>query len=136
MAVTVTIAIVRPYSEHKIHPFVRRLGKTVCSGEVKQAVVLVNSATDTAWFHELASYGSAMYLVKPRIPIWHPDKPGMRPWYANVFVYLGSNPERFCVEFAQFNMVIPLEKNREAVEDNGDASDQNVVDCPSGLPRI
>lgn len=57
-----------PYSAQNIKNFVTH--GMACLHETNQQIWLVNSATDTEWFHTLAKYASAVCLWKGRIKFW------------------------------------------------------------------
>lgn len=72
-------------------------------GRVAEAVLLVNAATDTAWFQRL--WGYPLCFVRGRIPFWRPEGPAESPTHASVFAYLGPAGERFRDRFAEVGVV-------------------------------
>lgn len=90
-----------------VYPFALRMADAVSNGEVDQAVVLVNSATDTAWFHVMGEVASAVCHVRKRIRFWHPDKPEAdTPLQGQTFFYFGTAVEAFRTEFLTFGWVL------------------------------
>jgi phage N-6-adenine-methyltransferase len=65
------------------------------SGNVTQAIFLVNQ-TPAAWFMDMEKDFDAICQVRRRISFLTPEgKAEGSPRYSNVFLYLGSNPDRF-----------------------------------------
>jgi phage N-6-adenine-methyltransferase len=94
-----------PYAQPLISQFAERLADQYLEGAVTAAIVLVNNATDTGWFHTLAAQASALCFPRGRIRFWHPDKVSA-PLQGQAFLYLGDEPEAFASEFAQFGFVV------------------------------
>lgn len=94
-----------PYAQPLIGQFAERLAEQYRKGNVTAAIVLVNNATDTAWFHSLAEEASAMCFPRGRIRFWHPDKVSA-PLQGQAFIYLGEDQEAFAAEFAQFGFTV------------------------------
>jgi hypothetical protein len=57
-----------PYSSGNINTFVRKVIHEVPS--VDRMLVLVNSATDTAWFHSLLNNAQAVLFYRRRVKFW------------------------------------------------------------------
>lgn len=102
---TGTVWMNPPYAQPLIGQFSERLAKEYAAGSVTSAIVLVNNATDTAWFHTLAEQASAMCFPRGRIRFWHPDKVSA-PLQGQAFIYLGKEPEVFAAEFGQFGFTV------------------------------
>jgi phage N-6-adenine-methyltransferase len=94
-----------PYSKDLIGLFAAKV--VYESQRFEQAIVLVNNATDTAWFHQLASVSSAACLFKGRIRFLDKTgKPANTPVQGQVAVYIGPNAEKFCDAFSRFGAVV------------------------------
>jgi phage N-6-adenine-methyltransferase len=94
-----------PYSKETIGLFAEKV--VIESSRVNQAIVLVNNATDTAWFHRLASVASAACFMKGRIRFL--DKTGFpanTPVQGQVAVYVGTGVEEFRKAFCRFGVVM------------------------------
>lgn len=93
-----------PYASGLIERFCARLARTYASGDVTQACVLVNNATETIWFQSLADVASAVCFPRGRVKFWHPEKEAT-PLQGQAVIYLGRDPERFRAEFLRFGFV-------------------------------
>lgn len=98
-----------PYAAKLIRPFAERLAGTFQSGEVTEAVALVNSATETGWWQTIAGAATALCFPQRRIRFWHPDKDGdAGPLQGQTVFYLGPNVERFRSAFNEFGVTAEL----------------------------
>lgn len=94
-----------PYAQ----PLIAKFSKAVCSkfksGEVKQAIVLVNNATETAWCQELLETASAVCFIKSRVKFLDPKgKPGA-PLQGQIALCLGKQADKFKDAFAAFGPI-------------------------------
>jgi hypothetical protein len=77
------------------------LAKSVDSGKVTTAVLLVNNATDTAWFHRVAGKASAVCFVKGRISFHDSNgEPKNKPLQGQMAMYFGGDRQAFAREFS------------------------------------
>lgn len=98
-----------PYCQPEIKQFSFAVSEKYRTGEMQQAIVLVNNATETAWFQEIMSAASAICFVKGRIK--YLDKTGEpvnSPLQGQCFLYLGNNTESFDTVFRSFGPVAKL----------------------------
>lgn len=94
-----------PYSNPLVKRFTESLTARVESGEVTEAIVLVNNATDTVWFHRMLQAATAICLVRKRVRFLDPQgKPGS-PLQGQVFLYFGKHKDSFGAEFKQFGAI-------------------------------
>lgn len=91
-----------PYATELIGLFASKLVRHVQAGEVASAIVLVNNATETAWFHELVGAASAICFPRGRIKFWAPDGRIAQPLQGQALIYLGKDAGAFQDVFAQF----------------------------------
>jgi ParB family chromosome partitioning protein len=96
-----------PYAQPLISDFATALVAKFKAGEVKAACVLVNNATETAWFQALLDVASAVCCVKSRVKFLDPDgNPVGAPLQGQVVIYLGSDPDAFAGAFRAFGKVL------------------------------
>lgn len=94
-----------PYSKDLIGAFAAKV--VAEAGRVRQAIVLVNNATDTAWFHDLASVASAVCFLRGRVKFLDKTgKPANTPVQGQAIVYVGTNVEQFRQSFSAFGIVV------------------------------
>lgn len=90
-----------PYASGVIEGFVAELSKRYLDGDVTQAVVLVNNATETRWFRTLADVASAVCFPTGRVRFWSPDRDAAAPLQGQAILYLGDNVEAFTAAFGE-----------------------------------
>jgi hypothetical protein len=88
-----------PYAQPFVGLFCEKLVDSYHPGAVEQACALVNNATETAWFHRLASVASALCFPRGRVRFWHPERESA-PLQGQAVVYLGPHVDRFREAFA------------------------------------
>ena len=91
-----------PYAQPFITQFCQRVAAFYRSGEVSEAVVLVNNASETRFFQALDSEADAVCFPKGRIKFWYPDKPSFTPLQGQAIFYLGPHSDRYREVFGQF----------------------------------
>lgn len=103
-----------PYSKDLIGQFAAKV--VAESSRIEQAIVLVNNATDTAWFHELASVASAICFLRGRVKFLdRTGKPANTPVQGQAVLYVGQNVEHFRSRFSAFGLVVlPVRELLEA----------------------
>jgi ParB family chromosome partitioning protein len=94
-----------PYSASLVQGFVDKLCAEYDAGCMTEGVVLVNNATDTAWFHRLLACFPACVLRR-RVPFWRPGFSGGGVRQGQVIFYLGPNVDRFRNVFSSFGVVV------------------------------
>jgi len=93
-----------PYAQGLIGEFADKLVSEFRLRHVHAACVLVNNATETAWFQLMASAATAVAFPKGRVRFWHPDRMSA-PLQGQAVIYLGAMPEAFVEAFAPFGLV-------------------------------
>ncbi len=96
-----------PYASDLVGKFADKLAESVGSGAVTDAVVLVNNATETRWFAQIASVASCLCFPTGRVKFWHPSKEAT-PLQGQAILYVGKNRKRFAAEFQQFGIVAEI----------------------------
>ena len=90
-----------PYEGKLIGQFAEKLCDAFAAGDVTEAVVLVNNATETRWFQAILEQASAVCFPKGRVKFWHPRKEAV-PLQGQAILYLGSDKETFVARLSRF----------------------------------
>lgn len=97
-----------PYASGLIGQFAGRLAQAARDGS--QVIVLVNNATETGWFQEMAGEAAAVCFPKTRIRFVDPQgNASGAPLQGQAIIYCGPNVESFKREFGGFGMVLTNE---------------------------
>lgn len=97
-----------PYSSELISKFTSKLCEHFNAGEIIEAIVLVNNATETGWFQEMAELASAICFPKGRVKFWHPERESAAPLQGQAVLYLGKQAKKFSAAFADFGFTVSL----------------------------
>jgi ParB family transcriptional regulator, chromosome partitioning protein len=73
-------------------------------GSVEQAILLVNAATETAWFQQLYRY--TICFVRGRIHFKSPNGGKDWPVFGSAFIYFGKDDTRFVRTFSRFGAIV------------------------------
>lgn len=87
-----------PYQTALLQQFADKL----IASDFQQAIVLVNNATETAWFKTLISKASAIVFPTGRIRFRKRDGEKGAPLQGQAFLYCGDNPQRFIDVFSKY----------------------------------
>lgn len=82
-----------PYASDLIGKFAEKVVDEL--GNIKQAIVLVNNATETEWFYGLATNATAICFPKSRVKFYTPDGKTGAPLQGQAIIYFGENVNRF-----------------------------------------
>lgn len=94
-----------PYAHPLIDEFSDKLISELRSGNTKQAIILVNNATETKWFQSLADNAAAVCFPQSRLKFWSPEKVSASPLQGQAFLYFGNDVEKFRREFVKYGFV-------------------------------
>lgn len=96
-----------PYGRGIIDKCTSKIIEEYYKGGISQAIILVNNATETAWFQELASEASSICLVSKRIAFYNTDnKEVSGNTRGQVFIYLNETDNgAFKREFSSIGQV-------------------------------
>ena len=89
-----------PYSYPLVEHFINKLIKEYEGGNVTEAILVVNNATDTRWFIRLSKY--LVCFTKGRINFWDATRKSQANVRGQAFVYLGKNQKEFIQIFSKF----------------------------------
>lgn len=95
-----------PFSQPEVSQFSDAVATKYASGEIKQACVLTNNATETLWAHRLMEEASAICFPRGRVKFLDPE--GTQRTGAlqgQMIVYMGSRVTSFRVAFAEIGSV-------------------------------
>ncbi len=98
-----------PYAAPLISMFCGKLAEHYASGDVPEAIALVNNATETAWFGTLVQNASAVVFPQSRVRFWQPDGTLGAPLQGQAIVYMGGKPKTFLAEFGRFGWEAHIE---------------------------
>lgn len=96
-----------PYAQPLIAQFAEAIVSRYESGEIQQACVLVNNATETKWFQYLLSVANMVCFPASRIRFISPDNKKSAPLQGQAIIYIGTRRSEFAKAFAQFGTVLP-----------------------------
>ena len=94
-----------PYAAKLITNFVDKLVEEFTNGNVTEACVLTNNATETQWFRKLAESASIISFPNSRIKYWKADKTISAPLQGGAIFYLGNNTIAFEKEFSDMGVL-------------------------------
>lgn len=95
-----------PYCMPEVHQFTEKSIISFECGNIQQAIILVNNATDTTWFQGLLSRGCVCF-TSGRIHFYSPGgEQKLQTRQGQSIFYLGSNQPLFVKEFSQFGTVM------------------------------
>src|ERR1700677_1229101 len=95
-----------PFAAGLITAFVGKFIHHFKASDITSGIVLVNNATETRWFQELASVSSMVCYPSKRIRFLDPQgRPGS-PLQGQALVYCGNEANRFASAFNRFGLIL------------------------------
>lgn len=91
-----------PYASELIGQFCSKFTEHYSKGDIKEAIVLVNNATETTWFNVLIEQASAVIFPKGRVKFKTPNGEMGAPLQGQAVIYFGDNPGMFMKHFEPF----------------------------------
>lgn len=82
-----------PYASDLIGKFAEKVVNEL--GNIKQAIVLVNNATETEWFYGMVTNATAVCFPKSRVKFYTPDGKTGAPLQGQAVIYFGEYVNRF-----------------------------------------
>ncbi len=96
-----------PYAQPLISDFAEAVSSKFESGEIEQACILVNNATETQWFQRMLSSACAVCFPKSRIKFIDPNGvPSGAPLQGQAIIYMGDNTDAFAEHFGSEGVVL------------------------------
>jgi len=96
-----------PYSQPLIDKFSEKVTEKYMDGEIEQACILVNNATETKWCQRMLEKAPVVCFVKGRVKFLDGQGKGTgAPLQGQVIIYMGDSPERFYNEFKKFGVIL------------------------------
>ncbi|MBQ2263233.1 MAG: hypothetical protein II336_17965 [Loktanella sp.] len=93
-----------PYAQPLMGQFADKFAAEIRKGS--EGVVLVNNATETAWFQTIAAECSAICFPKTRIRFLDPDGNPGAPLQGQAIIYCGPDVDAFKEAFGAFGLVV------------------------------
>ena len=96
-----------PYAQPLVSDFAEAVSDKFDSKEIKRACVLVNNATETAWFQRMLQSSAAVCFLKGRVKFLDPSgEASGAPLQGQAVIYMGENPFRFAKAFGELGFVM------------------------------
>lgn len=94
-----------PYAQPLMGQFASKYAEAIQGGS--EGIILVNNATETTWFQEIASVCSAICFPKSRIKFLDPQGNATgAPLQGQALIYSGNTRQVFYEAFSQFGLVV------------------------------
>jgi phage N-6-adenine-methyltransferase len=94
-----------PYHRELAPAFVAKLVEEVKAGRVTEAIMLMNSSTDTEWFRKAAEKANTICFTYGRIAFTTPGGEEVAPTQGQAFFYYGNNVRRFIEVFGKIGII-------------------------------
>ena len=95
-----------PYSQPLIVEFSETFVRKYKSGEIKEACILVNNATETTWLQIMLEICNKICFIKRRIKFIDVEgNASGSPLQGQLILYFGNNDKEFDNEFSEFGIV-------------------------------
>lgn len=91
-----------PYSSDLVSRFANKTADEYINGNIDEAIVLVNNATETGWFSVLVEVARAIVFPRTRIKYYGADGVKNSPLQGQAFIYIGENHKKFLDEFSTY----------------------------------
>lgn len=105
-----------PYANGLVGKFASKFAFHVDRGDIVQGIVLVNNATETAWFAEIVTVASALVFPGERVRFWRPNGKTGTPLQGQAILYAGTNTDSFLDTFQRFGWGSLVKKSSNTVD--------------------
>jgi ParB family chromosome partitioning protein len=95
-----------PYSRNLIARFTSKLILSFNNGNVKQAIALVNSYTDSSWYQQLGVNCQCVCLISGRLSFLKGGREFSTPPIGQTLFYFGSDPRAFEATFGSSGLLL------------------------------
>ena len=96
-----------PYAQPLMSHFAEAITYKFQNGEIEQAIVLVNNATETQWWQRMAGAASVVCFPKSRVRFLDPNGNPGAPLQGQSILYFGKNGKQFVAEFKKYGATFP-----------------------------
>jgi len=90
-----------PYAGELVSLFCNKIAEHYNNGDVTEAIILVNNATETGWFGTLIEPASSVVFLKGRVRYYTVDGTKNTPLQGQAVVYMGKSPDKFLQCFSR-----------------------------------
>lgn len=90
-----------PYSADLVSKFAEKFVDEYNDGNITEGIVLVNNATETAWFAGMVEAATAVCFPRGRIRYQSPTRESLAPLQGQAFLYFGENGDKFLQVFSE-----------------------------------
>lgn len=96
-----------PYASELIGRFTEKLTEHFVNGDIDEAIVLVNNATETGWFQGMLEHASAVCFLRRRVKFLDVEgNASGAPLQGQAILYFGENVNLFVSEFGGFGSIL------------------------------
>lgn len=96
-----------PYAQPLCSRFAAAVVQKYRDGEIDQAVILVNNATETAWFQLMLTTAAAVCFPRGRVRFLDPSGAAIgAPLQGQAVIYMGPNVDRFRAAFGGIGAIL------------------------------
>jgi phage N-6-adenine-methyltransferase len=96
-----------PYSQPEVALFCDKLVESYNTGEVSEAIVLVNNATETGFVQNMLKSCEAVCFIKSRVRFLdETGEPSGAPLQGQILIYFGGNGSRFVENFSDTGRIL------------------------------
>jgi hypothetical protein len=122
-----------PYKMPEIAHFIGKLCEELDTQRTTEAILLVNSATETDWFQRAFQQANAVCFPDGRLHFGHATRGNDHPCQGQALLYYGPHVERFCTVFAVLGGSTPV-RCQPPVSPQRELAEAPALAPPQALP--